>query len=105
MISQSLGMKKKVGILVETDSGRLYVERYNPDIPIAKPIITDTTAFVRNLFTSWKKLHQYRKKYHASHSAIGALFYEVLWELFDPKHRNLFLEMLEKEQKAKRQRR
>lgn len=85
-----------VGILLKSDSGRLYTERINQDVPIAKPYITNTTAFVRNLFTAWKRINKQRVEKNLSHSTIGLLFYEALYELFDPKHRNLFLEMLHK---------
>lgn len=93
--------KKVVGILLESDSGRLSTERVPQNDAVAKPLITNSASFVRNLFLSWKKLHQHKRKHKLTHTQIGVLFYETLYELFDPKHRNAFLKMLEKEMKEK----
>lgn len=90
--------KKVVGILLESDSGRLYTERVPENHPVAKPLITNTTEFVKNLYYAWKKLHREKRRQGLTHTVIGALFYETMYELFDPKHRNAFLEMLKKEQ-------
>lgn len=96
--------KKVVGILLQSDSGRLFTERVPQNHPVAKPLITNTKEFVRNLFLAWKKLHQQKKAQKLSHKVIGALFYEAMYELFDPKHRNAFLEMLKREEEAETER-
>lgn len=92
---------KIVGFVVQTDSGRIMTERIGQNPPVAKPLITNTTSFVRNLFTAWKRIHKIRHEKKLSHAVIGALFYEAMYEFLDPKHRNVFLKMLEDEEKSK----
>ena len=85
-------MKDKEGFLVATDSGRIMIERVGK----AKPRTTTGKSFIRNLFYAWQKLNSIKKRKGLSNATVGLLFYEILYELFDPKHRNIFLEMLEK---------
>lgn len=88
------------GLPIRTDSERLRIER-KQDPRLARPVIPDTISFVKNLFYAWKKLHRVKKDQNLSHAMIGALFYEAMSELFDPQHRNAFLDMLSREKRAK----
>lgn len=75
-----------------TDSGRIVLERVEEN---SKPRASNPISFIKNLFYAWKKLNKIKHEKGLSNATIGLLFYEILHELFDPKHRNLFLEMLE----------